>query len=87
MHTDAVSYTAQTIELETGDRVIFFTDGMIDQLDSNAKRLGKSGFKQILLKAAQLDIENQRKFIQEQMDKFKGDSRQTDDMTLLMIEI
>jgi sigma-B regulation protein RsbU (phosphoserine phosphatase) len=84
---NSATSTSQVISLEDGDRVIFLTDGMVDQLDQDGKRFGTANFKTILRKSALLPLEQQRNYIREQIEKFRGDTAQTDDMTLLMIEI
>lgn len=88
------SFTSHPLELIKGDRVVMFTDGIVDQFGGDAtngvnqggKKLKITTLKKWLLESSGLAIEEQKLFIQEKLNNFKLNFEQTDDISLAIYE-
>ncbi len=75
-------------ELETGDKIYAFSDGMVDQFGGiHQKRFLKKQLKDLLESIFDKNMTEQKEIIESRMKEWKGKNNQTDDMTLLGIEI
>jgi serine phosphatase RsbU (regulator of sigma subunit) len=75
-------------ELETGDKIYAFSDGMVDQFGGiHQKRFLKKQLKDLLESVFDKNMTEQKEIIESRMKEWKGKNNQTDDMTLLGIEI
>jgi serine phosphatase RsbU (regulator of sigma subunit) len=88
------SFTLHAFELVAGDRVIMFTDGIVDQFGSEAesgfveggKKLKITTLKKWLLESSGIVLEQQKLYIQEKLNNFKLNFEQTDDISLAIYE-
>jgi serine phosphatase RsbU (regulator of sigma subunit) len=62
------------------------TDGYKDQSDFERKRIGTTGFKQILTEAVCLDFDSQKEFFERKLDAHQGDEEQRDDISLIALK-
>lgn len=82
------NFTATSFGLQTGDRIILFSDGVVDQFGgAEGKKLKTKEFKNWLLDTSGLSLQKQIKELESRMSLFMADYEQTDDMTLAIIEI
>lgn len=67
------------------DKSTFFmgSDGLWDQFDANGKKLNSKRFGRFLIERWDQTLKDQEIHINSRLDKWKGDTRQTDDMLLL----
>lgn len=80
----------QTFEhqLKNGDLLYLFTDGIIDQFNPTTnKRIGSKGFKEFLFQLKNKDFNQQEKLTLEFYNERVQNAEQTDDITLLTIQI
>jgi tetratricopeptide (TPR) repeat protein len=85
-HEGATPFNAQDIEIEKGSYLYLFTDGYADQFGGEKnKKLGAKRWKKILLELAQKSTEEQFEYLKDFFQKWKGDSFQTDDVTVIGI--
>jgi serine phosphatase RsbU (regulator of sigma subunit) len=83
-----VSFKDEHITLKKGESIYLFTDGLPDQFGGQSKRkLMPGGFRNILFAAAQLGMEEKKAFILNEIKKYQGQAEQTDDITIIGIEI
>lgn len=81
-------FDTHTIQLQQGDRLFIFTDGITDQFGGKrGKKLGSKGFRELLLKSAHLSINEQKKEIEEFIKTWQDDKEQVDDILLIGVEI
>lgn len=79
--------SVEDLQLNKEDKLFIFTDGLIDQFDrKNAKKLGMKGVSRIIEKICQKGSFSQSVF-DDELAKFRGDTEQIDDITLVAIEI
>ncbi|MBD3169667.1 MAG: SpoIIE family protein phosphatase [candidate division Zixibacteria bacterium] len=81
------NYKAGSIKVDSGDRVVFYTDGAFECFDSAGEMLGLAGFKKLIN-----DFRKQKSpaFLQkvnEKLQKYMVDEDKIDDTTLLVIDI
>ena len=88
-HTPVTQLFANNkINLETGDRLFLFTDGITDQFGgANGKKMGRKKLKEILLNSSHLSMKLQKEYIAHFLKEWKGLQEQVDDILLLGIEM
>jgi PAS domain S-box-containing protein len=73
-----------SIQLEKGDSIYLFSDGIVDQLGGKIyKRVGSKRFTNFLLGIQTKSMQKQKAEIEFQLQNWRGENEQTDDMTLL----
>ena len=81
-------FTCSEIQLQKGDILYLFTDGIIDLFGGeNDRRLYSKGLQDIILNVYTQNLARQSKMIEEQLLRWQGDNRQTDDMLMIGIRI
>lgn len=75
-----------TIQLNTGDEIILFTDGITEAMNVKEEFLGLKGLEEILASLPMPDPENTAKSILNQVHEFARGSSHKDDITLLVID-
>ncbi|GEM_PF-419842 len=84
----ADSFTQKHLQLQAGDRIVFYTDGYMDQLNKNRKtKIGSLNFKNLLQSSGNLEINEQKQRIEKFFDDWKGDYEQIDDVLVMCIEV
>ena len=83
-----VPFKEETIDLYQYDRIYLHTDGYVDQFGGpDNKRFKRSRFKRMLLNIQHLDMKEQKRIIEQELDKWMGQNDQIDDITVLGFEI
>ncbi|MCC7331025.1 MAG: SpoIIE family protein phosphatase [Flavobacteriales bacterium] len=81
-------FTNQTIDLNKDDTVYAFTDGYIDQFGGKeGKKLKSKRFKEKLVETSNLPIEQQKEFLRNFFNEWKGDNEQLDDVCIMGVKI
>jgi serine phosphatase RsbU (regulator of sigma subunit) len=73
-------------DLAVGDRLLFYTDGLIETSGGRGRQLGQSRFAQIAVDALSVDAFDMADRILEEVGQFR-DGPPADDMTLIVVEI
>jgi len=88
LNDDKKAFTTHTIQLETGDKLYFISDGYADQFGGiNGKKLKTKNLKEILIETSKLTIANQGKRLEEYFMEWKADFEQVDDVCIMGIEV
>ncbi len=75
------------IELQPGDRVLLFTDGLIDQIGGHSyKKLGRTRLQEILTDTRSLDVRAQGEALANELDRWRGGHEVTDDVCAIFLE-
>ena len=75
-----------SVQLEQGDRLLFYTDGLIETAAAPGQQLGVSGLARIGSDAMKLDLFDMADHILGQVDSYRH-GPVTDDKTLIVVEV
>jgi serine phosphatase RsbU (regulator of sigma subunit) len=78
-------YGEVEIELNRGDKLIFYTDG-INDCTSGSESFGHKRFQEILISTCDLTVKEQIKAIENELNRFLGDNKPSDDISVIIIE-
>src|ERR1035437_6832053 len=84
---DRKSFTTHILPLTAGETFYLITDGYADQFSINDKKLMKKKFKELLLSIQDKSMAEQKQFLEDHHNKWKGTMEQTDDVTVIGIKI
>lgn len=82
-----IKYTSTKIELNDVTNIYLFTDGFVDQHNSNNTRLGTVNLKPVLENIYSNNSTNQKEKLIDLINQHKGNQIQRDDITLLSVTI
>ena len=80
-------FILQTIELQKGDVIYTSTDGYADQFGVNGKKLMKQKFKEELVKIHHQPLSEQKEYLSQFFENWKGANEQVDDVCVIGIRI
>lgn len=81
-------FTRQTIPVMSGDSIYMFTDGYCDQFGGpELKKFKKKNLKKFLSEIHTLNMTEQKKKLKQNLDVWRGDLPQVDDILMLGIKI
>ncbi|MFZ9848441.1 MAG: PP2C family protein-serine/threonine phosphatase, partial [Flavobacteriales bacterium] len=81
-------FTEQAIELEHGDVIYAFTDGVADQFGGEeGKKFKYKQLANLLLSIHHLPLDDQKEIIQQAINAWKGNREQTDDMLVFGVKV
>jgi serine phosphatase RsbU (regulator of sigma subunit) len=84
---DVSTFCEQTIQLFPDDKLILFTDGIVDQFGGlNQKKFGRKMLREWLLKATEESTPHLFSKLVHHFECWKGKEEQTDDCTILVLE-
>jgi serine phosphatase RsbU (regulator of sigma subunit) len=82
------SFSSHTINTHPGDILYMFSDGYPDQFGGpNRKKFKYSAFKALFLEIHNQPLETQKKMLEKEFYKWKGNDQQTDDVMILGIRV
>ena len=74
------------IQLQKGDRVFVYTDGVPEAINENEEQYGTDRMIQVLNGIKDKTVEETLLFMSESINEFKGKADQFDDITMLGVE-
>lgn len=81
------TFTQQTFKVRKDDIFYLASDGFQDQFGGkNGRKYMKKNFRQLLLKISHLPLSEQKEFLQLELDSWRKDYPQTDDITVVGIK-
>ncbi|RAI91422.1 PP2C family protein-serine/threonine phosphatase [Algoriphagus yeomjeoni] len=84
---ETVSYSESIVKLETGDKVLLYTDAILEVWDSEDVMMKREEFTTFLIKNSKLPIDELLKDIKLFCLKFSGQSSFNDDFTMVGFEV
>lgn len=78
------SYKENSIILNDGDIVIFYTDGVVESENINHELYGIERLKKVVIKNKNLEPNELKEKILESIFEFSGEHEQIDDITFLL---
>ncbi|MBN2522596.1 MAG: SpoIIE family protein phosphatase [Bacteroidales bacterium] len=82
-----IKFTNFDIDMEKGDMVYVFSDGIIDQNSPDRKKFGRVRLEEALIDCAKLDPKEQKKVIEDRLKDYMQNEEQRDDITLAGLKI
>lgn len=84
---DEFHVTEQQITLSQGDKLVLYTDGLSDVLNSEDELFDRSRLEPLLRSNSNRAPETLCESVFAALDQYRGDTEQYDDMTLLVVEV
>lgn len=84
---DFANFEEDTVQLLSGDRLLLYTDGIIEVLNPKEEMLGSPRLKSFVLENQHLGIEELLEQIYELVHEWSGDSGVGDDITMMGLEV
>lgn len=82
-----VNYKSETIQVAESDRIILFTDGVIELRNEKRELFGADNFINLLIKNNKKSPEQLINIINDELNNYKGKNKSDDDITLLVVDI
>lgn len=79
-------YVTQTVDLEPGDKIFLYTDGVTEATDNNNKLYGEERLRTYLNSDLTLSPKETLQGVKADVDKFVDGAEQFDDITMLLVE-
>ena len=80
-------YKEETIELESGDLVLFYTDGIHEQVDEKDEPYGMTRLRKCISQNLDKTVRELVDGVMTDVDSFRGSAKQDDDMTLVGVRV
>jgi len=84
---DDVSYEETSLQLEPGDKVILYTDGIVEAMNEKEEMFGFERLLEIVNSARSMSAESLLKEILDRVNKFAGEAEQHDDLTVIVVSV
>lgn len=81
---DHAEYTAETITVEPGDLLVFYSDGVTEAMDKKYEEYGETRFRDCIVKNLPRDLKDLKQTIIDDIQGFVGSEPQSDDLTLMV---
>jgi sigma-B regulation protein RsbU (phosphoserine phosphatase) len=79
-------FSSAEVELEAGDTLVLFSDGITEAMDPEEAQFGASRLKEILDGHVNSPVEELQRVILGAVESFTRGARQADDLTLLLVK-
>jgi serine phosphatase RsbU (regulator of sigma subunit) len=84
---DDPDYKETKLQLESGDTLIFYTDGVVEAMDKKEKMYGFERFLQVIEANSGLNAEIFLEKLIDDVNRFVGKAEQHDDLTIVVIKV
>jgi len=81
----AAVYDTAIMELKSGDALIFYTDGVVEAFDEKGQEFGNDRWIEAIRALPDWNAQESLQFLMKRVDEFVGLTRQSDDITCLVI--
>jgi phosphoserine phosphatase RsbU/P len=84
---EQTDFSQKTITLHPGDRMMLYTDGVVESMDGNQQMFGQERLERLLRENATAPVQNMIGSLKEQLQRFSGVSTPVDDTTVIAIGV
>jgi serine phosphatase RsbU (regulator of sigma subunit) len=77
-------YETASLELQPGDALIFYTDGVVEAFNEENEEFGEDRWRAVIRSMPVLTAQESLQFLMKPVDEFVGATRQADDITCLV---
>ena len=78
------AYETSAKDLQPGDALIFFTDGVVEAFDENGAEFGNERWLAAIRALPAVTAQESLQFLMTRVDAFVGETRQSDDITCMI---
>jgi serine phosphatase RsbU (regulator of sigma subunit) len=87
LQSSTLGLTEEQVTLQHDDRLVLYTDGLSDVQNTQGVMLGRDGLTRLLLNTAHLPAPELSQSIFAELNAYRGDAEQFDDMTMLIVQV
>ncbi|RME90896.1 MAG: HAMP domain-containing protein, partial [Candidatus Hydrogenedentota bacterium] len=80
-------YTPETISIQHKDRIVLYTDGIIEAMNPRKEEFGQQRFEKLLNEGRELSAEDLKNKIMKEVEVFSEGAERFDDYTLVVIDV
>lgn len=80
-------YEQETVQLQSGDMLVVYTDGVTEALNSAGVEFGEERLRAVLVESLQLSARESAKTIIAKVLEWQGQASQYDDITLIVVKV
>jgi serine phosphatase RsbU (regulator of sigma subunit) len=84
---DEADYKETQLQLEAGDKVVFYTDGIVEAMNKQEEMFGFDRLLEVVKGARSLSADSLLKEIIDRVNEFAGDVAQHDDLTVIVVSV
>ena len=84
---EGAEYEEAQIQLEPGDRLALYTDGLIETLDAHGRQFGRENLARLLTEYGQLSVQDVTNSILSDLIVYMAEPSFQDDVTVLIAEV
>ncbi len=84
---DDADYQETNIQFEPGDKIIFYTDGIVEAMNAKEEMFGFERLMEIMQHAGDMDPESLLNEIVDSVNAFAGNVAQHDDLTIIVLGV
>jgi len=84
---EEASYEETQLQLVQGDRVVLYTDGIVEAMNEKEEMFGFERLLEIVNSAGSMSAESLLKEILDRVNKFAGEAKQHDDLTVIVVSV
>lgn len=82
-----VPYESEKTAYEAGDRIVLYSDGIIEAMNSDKEEFGMERFLSLIQSNASLSPQELNRLIMKEVEVFSGETPRFDDYTLVIVDI
>jgi len=82
-----IPYISETVQLEAGDAIVLFTDGITEAMNVKWEEFSDERLEALALQKSEEDVENILTHIRTSVEEFTRGAEQSDDITSLVIKV
>jgi sigma-B regulation protein RsbU (phosphoserine phosphatase) len=84
---DEADYLETRLQLESGDKVVFYTDGIVEAMNVQEEMFGFERLLEVVKEARAMDADSLLRQIIDKVNTFAGDAAQHDDLTVIVVGV
>jgi sigma-B regulation protein RsbU (phosphoserine phosphatase) len=84
---DELDYRETRLELASGDRIVFYTDGIVEAMNEKEEIFGFERLLEVVQEARLMNAESLLKEILDKVSGFSGGAAQHDDLTVIVVAV
>jgi phosphoserine phosphatase RsbU/P len=84
---DSCDYEQETIQMQSGDLLVAYTDGVTEAINEDEEEFGENRLRQIIAASASLSAQDLTDKIVESVREYCRDTPQQDDLTLVVMKV